>query len=56
VPIVALFTFAGIWLYKNINIANRDKKWFKILFSGAEWNAILNAGKFLKEIDHFEKA
>ncbi|MCY1524334.1 hypothetical protein D9M68_592620 [compost metagenome] len=53
-PIVALFTFAGIWLFKNINIKNMDKKWFKIMFYGAEWSAILRSGRFLREIEHFE--
>lgn len=53
-PIVALFTFAGIWLFKNINTKNMDKKWFKIMFCGAEWSAILRSGRFLKEIERFE--
>lgn len=54
-PIVALFTFAGIWLYKNVAIKNMDKKWFKIMFYGAEWSSIIKSGKFLKEIENFEK-
>ena len=54
-PIVVLFMFAGIWLFKNINMRNMDKKWFKIMFCGSEWSAILRSGKFLKEIEHFEK-
>lgn len=55
IPIVALFMFAGIWLFKNINMRNMDKKWFKIMFCGSEWSAILRSGKFLKEIEYFEK-
>jgi hypothetical protein len=53
-PIVALFTFAGIWFYKNIDLKNMDKKWFKIMFYGAEWSSILKSGKFLREIEDFE--
>ena len=53
-PIVALFMFAGIWLFKNINMRNMDKKWFKIMFCGSEWSAILRSGRFLKEIERFE--
>ncbi|MES2652831.1 MAG: hypothetical protein V4663_13905 [Bacteroidota bacterium] len=53
-PIVALFTFAGIWLFKNIDIKNMDKKWFKIMFYGVEWSSILKSGRFLKEIESFE--
>lgn len=55
-PIVSLFALAAIWLYRNINIKNMHKKWFRLLFSGAEWTAIVKSGQFLKEIEHFEKA
>lgn len=53
-PIVALFTFAGIWLFKHVHIKNMDKKWFKMMFYGAEWSSIVKSGKFLKEIEQFE--
>lgn len=53
-PIVALFTFAGVWLFKNVDIKNMDKKWFKIMFYGVEWSSILKSGKFLREIESFE--
>jgi len=54
-PIVALFTFAGIWLFKNVHIKNMDKRWFKIMFYGAEWSSIIKSGQFLKEIETFQK-
>ncbi len=53
-PIVALFTFAGIWLFKNVDIKNMDKRWFKIMFYGVEWSSILKSGRFLREIESFE--
>lgn len=53
-PIVALFTFAGIWLFKNVDIKNMDKKWFKMMFHGTEWSSILKSARFLKEIETFE--
>ena len=56
VPVIVLFTYIGIWFYKNINIQNMEKRWFKIMFCGSEWNSILKSGKFLKEIENFEKA
>lgn len=55
-PIVCLFALASIWLYRNINLKNMDKKWFKILFSSAEWTSVIKSGQFLKEITAFEKA
>ncbi len=54
-PIVALFTFAGIWLYRNVDIKNMDKKWFRILFYGVEWSSILKSGRFLREIESFRE-
>ena len=56
VPVIVLFTYIGIWFYKNINIQNMEKRWFKIMFCGSEWNSILKSGQFLKEIENFEKA
>jgi hypothetical protein len=55
VPIVVLFTYIGIWFYRNINIHNIEKRWFRMMFWGSEWQSILKAGKFLKEIENFEK-
>lgn len=55
VPIILLFAYAGIWLYRNIDMKNIDKRWLRIMFYGAEWNAILRSGKLLKEIETFEK-
>lgn len=55
VPILVLFTYIGVWFYKNINIQNIEKRWFRMMFWGSEWQSILKAGKFLKEIEDFEK-
>ena len=56
IPIVALLTYVGIWFYKNINLKNINKRWFRMMFYGAEWNAILKSGKFIDEIKEFEKS
>ncbi|RZK51591.1 MAG: hypothetical protein EOO87_17270 [Pedobacter sp.] len=56
VPIVLLFTYIGIWFYKNINLKNINKRWFRMMFYGAEWNAILKSGKFMEELKEFEKS
>jgi len=55
VPIVLLFALASIWFYKNINIKNKDKKWFRFLFSGPEWTSIIRSGQFLDEIESFSR-
>lgn len=54
-PVAMLFTFASIWLYRNISIKNVNKKWFKILFNSPEWNWLISANSFLKEINSFKK-
>lgn len=54
-PVVAILTYIGIWFFKNINIKNMDKRWFRMMFYGVEWSSILKSGKFLKEIETFER-
>jgi len=54
-PVTLLFVFASIWLYRNINYKNADKKWFKILFSSKEWTSVIKAIKFMNEIEDFKR-
>lgn len=54
VPVVLLFTYIGIWFFRNLNVKNIDKRWFRMMFWGAEWSSILKSGKFLREIEDFE--
>ena len=55
VPATLLFTFFSLWLYRNINYRNREKKWFKWLFNGPEWNSVIQARGFIDEIEEFKK-
>lgn len=52
-PITILFTLMAIWLYRNINLDNTDKKWFKILFGTPEWTSVCKAKAFLEEVEVF---
>ena len=54
-PVMAAFTFASIWLWRNISMKNIHKKWFKILFNSPEWNSLVKANNFLEEINNFRK-
>jgi uncharacterized membrane protein len=45
----------SIWLFLNINMENRQKKWFKLLFEGKEWNASIQALEMLNQINQFKK-
>ena len=54
-PILIVFVFLSVWLYRNISVKNVDKKWFKTLFGSAEWTSPAKAMKFLEEIETFKK-
>ncbi|HVU55327.1 MAG TPA: hypothetical protein VHD83_09740 [Puia sp.] len=54
-PVSLLLTAASIWLYRNIDLRNADKRWFKMLFSGKDWTAVIRAMKYLKEIEDYKK-
>jgi len=53
VPIVLLLALGALWFYRNITLANANKKWFRRLFNGIEWSPILRAMEYLKEIEDF---
>ncbi|HSN59503.1 MAG TPA: hypothetical protein VLR49_01105 [Ferruginibacter sp.] len=54
-PVFLLFTWVSVFLYRNINYKNMQKKWFKILFSSPEWVSLIKSAAFLNEIDEFKK-
>jgi hypothetical protein len=54
-PVTLLLAAASIWLYRNINIRNAGKRWFKLLFSGKDWTAVIRAMKYLEEIEEYKK-
>ncbi len=48
------FAFAAIWLFFNIKYENRDKKWFRLLFTGIEWNPVIKSMELLSQIDEYK--
>jgi hypothetical protein len=54
-PVALAFTLMAIWLYRNISLKNKDKKWFRVLFSSSEWTSVVKAREFIAEIDEFKK-
>lgn len=40
---------AAIWLFINIRFENRNKKWFKLLFAGKEWQPVMKAMEILED-------
>lgn len=55
VVVTGLFTYAAIWLFINIRYANRDKKWFRLLFSGKEWDPMLKAMDLLGQVKEYKQ-
>ena len=53
--ITLLFAFAGIWCYRNIDMKNSDKKWFKFLFGDKEWKSLAKAEDMLQQIADLEE-
>lgn len=53
--ITLLFCAVALWLYHNIRIENRHKKWFQWLFSGREWQPVLECMELAEQIDDFKK-
>lgn len=52
--ITTVTIFAAIWLFFNIKYENKDKKWFKILFSGKEWNPLMASMEMLEQIKEYK--
>lgn len=51
--ITGIFALASIWFFLNITYKNKEKKWFKLLLRGKEWEMTLSACKMLEEIEQF---
>lgn len=49
--ITCAFTFIAIWLFFNIKSANRDKKWFQVLFKGKEWTPLMQSIDLLEQLE-----
>jgi hypothetical protein len=53
--ITVTFTIAAGWLFFNIKYENRNKKWFKLIFSGREWQPILQSMEILDQVEDYKK-
>lgn len=55
VAVTLAFTFLAIWLFRNIRYENRDRKWFRLIFQGKEWDPVMRSMDMLEEIERFKK-
>lgn len=49
------FAVVAIWLFINIKYENRNKKWFKWIFSGKEWQPILRSMELLDQLKDYKE-
>lgn len=54
-PVTLGFTFLAIWIYRQIDLKNTEKKWFRIMIGKKEWVSITDAKAALDEIADFKR-
>ncbi|MBE9463715.1 hypothetical protein ACFP1I_32365 [Dyadobacter subterraneus] len=52
--IAIFFTCLGIWFFVNIRYENKDKNWFRLLFSGNEWTPIVSAMELMDHVSEYK--
>ena len=53
--VTLFFTYLALWLFFNIKYENRQKKWFQVIFSGKEWQPILQSMELLNQIEQYQE-
>ena len=56
VPVSLAFFFIAIWLFINIKYKNRDKKWFRLIFSGREWDPVIQSMELLDQVREYRES
>lgn len=51
--ITGTFLFAALWLFFNIRYENREKRWFRLIFHGKEWDPVMRSMDLLKQIETY---
>lgn len=56
VQIFVTITFVGaaLWLFFNIKYENREKKWFKFILRGNQWEPVVKSIEMLREIERYK--
>lgn len=52
--VTLLFTYVAIWLFFNIRYENRNKRWFKLIFSGKEWTPLMKSMEMLGQVEEYK--
>lgn len=54
IVITGTFTFVAVWLFLNIKNANKDKKWFRLIINGNEWNPLIRSIELLNQVKEYK--
>ncbi|SDD54090.1 hypothetical protein SAMN04487996_101271 [Dyadobacter soli] len=49
-----VFVVGALWLFFNIRYENREKKWFKFIFRGNQWEPVVKSIEMLREIEQYK--
>jgi len=55
ITVTTALSALAVWLYRNMNMENADKRWFRFIFGSSEWTSVTKAMSFLREIEDFQK-
>lgn len=53
--ITILLICLAVWLFFNIKLENKDKKWFRFIFYDQEWIPIIKSIELCREIEAFKQ-
>lgn len=54
IVITGAFLFAAVWLFANIKNENKDKKWFRLIFTGPEWTPVMRSIELLNQVNEYK--
>jgi hypothetical protein len=54
IVITGSFTFIAVWLFRNIKNEHKDKKWFRLIFTGNEWTPMLKSIELLNQVKEYK--
>ncbi|MEO5889236.1 MAG: hypothetical protein ABIQ31_03235 [Ferruginibacter sp.] len=52
--VTLFFTLMAVWLFRNTRYENRDKKWFRLIFNGIEWQPLIKSMELLSQVDEYK--
>ncbi|SEJ36249.1 hypothetical protein SAMN05216327_10939 [Dyadobacter sp. SG02] len=52
--ITIIFVVAALWLFFNTRYENREKKWFKFILRGNQWEPVVKSIEMLREIEQYK--